>query len=81
MRAVPVSGPASIAESPPPRNATIFLGIPITVDVGGTAPPSVLPDISPTRGEIGSHVRFRQSPALAIRSTPPARADSWQCRP
>ncbi|SDL30197.1 precorrin-3B synthase/cobaltochelatase CobN [Mesorhizobium muleiense] len=22
--------------------------------VGGTAPPSVLPDISPTRGEIGS---------------------------
>jgi hypothetical protein len=28
------------------------------------APPSVLPDISPTRGEIGCHSGFRQSPAL-----------------
>ncbi|TIM01274.1 MAG: hypothetical protein E5Y74_35635, partial [Mesorhizobium sp.] len=30
--------------------------------VGGTAPPSVLPDISPTRGEIGS---FSAPPAFA----------------
>ncbi|RWK91152.1 MAG: propionyl-coenzyme A carboxylase alpha polypeptide, partial [Mesorhizobium sp.] len=28
------------------------------------APPSVLPDISPTRGEIGCHPGFRQSPML-----------------
>ena len=28
------------------------------------APPSVLPDISPTRGEIGLHRRLRQSPTL-----------------
>jgi len=27
-------------------------------------PPSVLPDISPTRGEIGYHFGFRQPPAL-----------------
>ncbi|TJU94105.1 MAG: hypothetical protein E5Y08_31230, partial [Mesorhizobium sp.] len=27
---------------------------------GSFAPPSVLPGISPTRGEIGSHLRFRQ---------------------
>ncbi|TIU20788.1 MAG: propionyl-coenzyme A carboxylase alpha polypeptide, partial [Mesorhizobium sp.] len=27
-------------------------------------PPSVLPDISPARGEIGRHCRFRQSPTL-----------------
>ncbi|TIT41311.1 MAG: hypothetical protein E5W75_28400, partial [Mesorhizobium sp.] len=27
---------------------------------GGTAPLSVLPDISPTWGEIGCHHRFRQ---------------------
>ena len=27
------------------------------------APPSVLPDISPTRGEIGCHFDFRQPPA------------------
>ncbi|TPO03430.1 hypothetical protein FJ980_16565 [Mesorhizobium sp. B1-1-5] len=32
--------------------------------VGGTAPPSVLPDISPSRGEIGCRIRFRHSPAL-----------------
>ena len=25
-------------------------------NAGGTAPPSVLPDISPTRGEIGCHL-------------------------
>jgi CO/xanthine dehydrogenase Mo-binding subunit/aerobic-type carbon monoxide dehydrogenase small subunit (CoxS/CutS family) len=30
------------------------------------APPSVLPDISPTRGEIGFHSGRRQSPALEI---------------
>ncbi|PZV37453.1 hypothetical protein B5V02_14200 [Mesorhizobium kowhaii] len=30
----------------------------------GTAPPSVLPDISPTRGEIGCHDGFRQSPTF-----------------
>ena len=35
-------------------------------EVGGTAPPSVLPDISPARGEIGQPLRFRQSPALQI---------------
>ncbi|PAQ04086.1 MAG: hypothetical protein EOR96_20315 [Mesorhizobium sp.] len=29
------------------------------------APPSVLPDISPTRGEIGCHPGFRQSPTVA----------------
>nr|WP_287250269.1 hypothetical protein [Mesorhizobium sp.] len=29
-----------------------------------TAPPSVLPDISPTGGEIGRHLGFRQSPTL-----------------
>ncbi|RUU15868.1 hypothetical protein EOC93_21230 [Mesorhizobium sp. M6A.T.Ce.TU.002.03.1.1] len=28
------------------------------------APPSVLPDISPTRGEIGCHPRFRQPATL-----------------
>ena len=28
------------------------------------APPSVLPDISPSRGEIGCHIDFRQSPIL-----------------
>ena len=33
------------------------------LNVGGTAPPSVLPDISPTWGEIGCHPGFRQSPA------------------
>ncbi|TIQ33584.1 MAG: propionyl-coenzyme A carboxylase alpha polypeptide [Mesorhizobium sp.] len=27
-------------------------------------PPSVLPDISPPRGEIGCHPSFRQSPTL-----------------
>ncbi|RWQ33305.1 MAG: hypothetical protein EOS20_26325 [Mesorhizobium sp.] len=32
---------------------------------GGTAPPSVLPDISPTWGEIGCHPGFRQSPTVA----------------
>jgi cobaltochelatase CobN len=30
-----------------------------------TAPPSVLPDISPSRGEIGRHERLRQSPNVA----------------
>ncbi|TJV10678.1 MAG: hypothetical protein E5Y16_36490 [Mesorhizobium sp.] len=30
--------------------------LPKTRGVGGTAPPSVLPDISPTRGEIGRHL-------------------------
>ncbi len=29
-----------------------------TSEAGGTAPPSVLPDISPTRGEIGSFNGF-----------------------
>ncbi|RUW01988.1 precorrin-3B synthase, partial [Mesorhizobium sp. M1A.F.Ca.IN.020.03.1.1] len=29
-----------------------------------TAPPSVLPDISPTRGEIRYHAGFRQSSTL-----------------
>ncbi|PSJ61741.1 hypothetical protein C7I84_09050 [Mesorhizobium ephedrae] len=29
-----------------------------------TLPPSVLPDISPTRGEIGLQCGLRQSPAL-----------------
>ncbi|CCV13434.1 hypothetical protein MESS4_560044 [Mesorhizobium sp. STM 4661] len=28
------------------------------------APPSVLPDISPSRGEIGRHLGFRKSPTL-----------------
>ncbi|TPN42911.1 hypothetical protein FJ976_29455, partial [Mesorhizobium sp. B1-1-9] len=32
-----------------------------------TAPPSVLPDISPSSGEIGGHLCFRQSPALQER--------------
>ncbi|TIM06663.1 MAG: hypothetical protein E5Y62_23205 [Mesorhizobium sp.] len=39
-------------------------------DVGGTALPSVLPDISPSRGEIGCPFAFRQSPTL-IRKAPP----------
>ncbi|RWO32521.1 MAG: hypothetical protein EOS08_08690, partial [Mesorhizobium sp.] len=34
----------------------------LAVEAGGTAPPSVLPDISPTRGEIGHYPGFRQSP-------------------
>ncbi|TIM32655.1 MAG: hypothetical protein E5Y63_02145 [Mesorhizobium sp.] len=32
--------------------------------VGGTAPPSALPGISPARGEIGCRFGFRQPPAL-----------------
>ena len=39
------------------------------------APPSVLPDISPTRGEIGCHLRLRQSPTLAE-----ARAGDESCQ-
>ncbi|QKC75088.1 hypothetical protein EB233_05630 [Mesorhizobium erdmanii] len=35
-----------------------------TRNVGGTAPPSALPGISPTWGEIGRHDGFRQSSAL-----------------
>ncbi|TIP82312.1 MAG: hypothetical protein E5X63_25135, partial [Mesorhizobium sp.] len=35
-----------------------------TFDAGGTARPSVLPDISPTWGEIGCRIGFRQSPML-----------------
>ncbi|TPI08758.1 hypothetical protein FJW06_28190 [Mesorhizobium sp. B4-1-3] len=83
LGAVPVSGCASIAESPPPRNATISSVIPIIGYVGGTAPPSVLPDISPTSGEIGYQARFRHPSALAghLRPTSPARACSWRCRP
>jgi hypothetical protein len=33
----------------------------------GTAPPSVLPDISPTRGEISPHGGLRQSPRARTR--------------
>ena len=32
------------------------------------APPSVLPDISPSRGEISFHAGVRQPPALEIRA-------------
>ncbi|RWH78603.1 MAG: hypothetical protein EOQ86_18160 [Mesorhizobium sp.] len=32
--------------------------------MSSTAPPSVLPDISPTSGEIGCHDSFRQSATL-----------------
>ncbi|RWK83761.1 MAG: hypothetical protein EOR51_06055 [Mesorhizobium sp.] len=56
------------------------------MNAGGTAPPSVLPDISPTRGEIGRHRRFRQSPALNSwrrrrnRRSPPCGGDARQGR-
>ena len=33
------------------------------------APPSVLPDISPTRGEIGLHIRVRQSSISQVGET------------
>ncbi|TIL20163.1 MAG: hypothetical protein E5Y87_07505, partial [Mesorhizobium sp.] len=43
-------------------------GIPRLEERRGTAPPSGLPAISPTRGEIGCHRRFRQSPTLQERA-------------
>ncbi|GAB1581349.1 penicillin-binding protein 1C [Phyllobacterium phragmitis] len=55
--------------------------------VGGTAPPSVLPDISPARGEIGFEVRLRQSstlqnkdPSLMPANLPPCGGDGRQAR-
>src|SRR5262249_55527806 len=39
-------------------------------------PPSVLPDISPSRGEIGCHQWFRQSPTPAIGESQAASAIS-----
>ncbi len=48
----------SCANDPPAAPRRVFasdlrlLGL----NVGGTAPPSVLPDISPTWGEIGRHL-------------------------
>ncbi|RWM69979.1 MAG: hypothetical protein E5X83_24890 [Mesorhizobium sp.] len=39
-----------------------------------TSPPSVLPDISPTRREIGCHRRFRQSPASQRRQASQSRS-------
>src|SRR5215472_13123463 len=44
----------------------------IYLDLCPTAPPSVLPDISPTRGEIGCLGGFRQSRTLAIGESKPA---------
>ena len=41
-------------------------------DAGGTAPPSVLPDISPARGEISRRVGFCQSPRSPRLSQPDA---------
>ncbi|RUU13183.1 hypothetical protein EOD10_16155 [Mesorhizobium sp. M7A.T.Ca.TU.009.01.3.2] len=44
------------------------MSLPDGCDVGGTAPPSVLPVISPSRGEIGLHFCFRQSRMLQRRT-------------
>ena len=41
------------------------------LDVGGTAPPSGLPAISPTLGEIRCRRRFRQISNVAVMSATP----------
>jgi hypothetical protein len=45
-----------------------------TLGLRSFAPPSALPGISPTRGEIGRHRHFRQSPALHCRMSAKARS-------
>ena len=44
-----------------------------------TAPPSVLPDISPTRGEIGCHLAFANLPTLQRSAQAPMTADLPPC--